>query len=79
LKNNSEENYKCIIITDPSLAAYCFANKHLKKYFKKGYVHNMVEFNENSDLINIADVIVQLPNNFTFITVLENTLNPKIM
>jgi hypothetical protein len=56
-------------------------NNHLKRYAKKGYVHNISEFNASPRLISIINDmdIVQLPNNFTFITVLENTINPKIM
>jgi hypothetical protein len=53
----------------------------LKKHAKKGYVHNISEFNASHELISIVDNIdiVQLPNNFSFVTVLENTINPKIM
>lgn len=80
IKDKLENNY-VIIVTDPNLAELCWTNQHLKRHAKKGYVHNISEFNASPRLISIVNDmnIVQLPNNFSFITVLENTINPKIM
>ena len=73
IKNKLENNY-VIIVTDPNLAELCWVNNHLKRYAKKGYVHNISEFNASTRLISIVDDmnIVQLPNNFSFI---EKTLH----
>ena len=76
-KIKSKLSTKCLIVTDPKLAEICWTNIKLKPYKRKGFVHSVVEFNQNY-FENIKDDIIQLPRDFTFTTILENTLDSSI-
>jgi hypothetical protein len=69
-----KSNEKLIIVTDPQLAAY--VKENYGEYFKQSFIHSEREF-VNSKIGDILEnTIVRLPHNATFITIIENTIEP---
>jgi hypothetical protein len=75
---NKDEKY--FIVTDPNLIKEVNKNSILKPLIKQSFVHSDKELiiDGLADIIKIKETIVRLPYNSTFLTILENTINPTI-
>lgn len=80
LNELSEDSKKYFIVTDPELAKTLSNDGYYKPYFKQSFVHSDKELiiDGLDNVIKIKETIVRLPYNSTFLTILENTINPTI-